>query len=397
MNSMLPLSRREFTGACLSSFLLSQSAPLFADVVPAISTVQTVLEKAVQDQEVAGAGAYVYDGKQNRLYEHVAGKADVASARAMSRDSIFWIASMTKPVTATAVMMLHDAGKLSVEDLVEKHLPEFKDLKQPDGSPAKLTIRHLLTHTSGLGEMSPEQARAAKTLADVIPHYLKQPVKFSPGSKWAYCQSSINTAARIVEVVSGQSFTDYLDQHLFQPLGMSDTTFYLSDAQMQRLATPYRRTEQGKLEATGNFILNGLNPTSRERFPAANGGLYSTAADYLQFCKMILNGGELAGKRYLKAEHVRLMTSLQTGELVTGFTPGNGWGIGWCVIREPQGVSAALSASSFGHGGAYGTQAWIDPIKQRVYLLLVQRANFKNSDASDLRRDFQNAANAQLG
>jgi CubicO group peptidase (beta-lactamase class C family) len=111
---------------------------------------------------------------------------------------------------------------------------------------------------------------------------------------------------------------------------------------------------------------------------------------------MVLNGGEFEGKRYLKAESLKLMTSVQTGELKTGFTDGNGWGLGWCVAREPQGVTAALSSGTFGHGGAYGTQAWIDPVKERIYILMIQRADFPNSDASEVRRAFQEAANSAL-
>ena len=109
---------------------------------------------------------------------------------------------------------------------------------------------------------------------------------------------------------------------------------------------------------------------------------------------MILRGGESAGRRYLKPETVKLMTTIQTGDLKTGFTPGNGWGLGWCVVREPQGITAMLSPGTFGHGGAYGTQAWIDPAAKRIYILMVQRANFPNSDASEVRRGFQESASA---
>ncbi len=143
-------------------------------------------------------------------------------------------------------------------------------------------------------------------------------------------------------------------------------------------------------------FLNGKSPTSRDRFPAPNGGLFSTASDYARFCQMVLRGGELDGKRYLKPETVKLMTTIQTAGLKTGFTAGNGWGLGWCVVREPQGVTAMLSPGTFGHGGAYGTQAWIDPGTKRIYILMVQRANFPNSDASEVRREFQAAATEAL-
>ena len=310
----------------------------------------------------------------------------------MRPDTIVWIASMTKPVTGTAVMMLVDEGKLSVDDPVEKHLPELGNLRLSDGTPAKITIRQLLTHTSGMGEISPDESRRCKTLEDAVKIYAEKPVQFAPGSKWSYCQSSINTAARIVEVVSGQSFPEFLEKRLFGPLGMKDTTFYLTEEQLPRLAKSYKRTEDGALEETANFLLAGKRATDRDRFPAANGGLFSTAPDYARFCRMVLRGGELDGRRYLKPESVAYMSGVLTGDLTTGFTPGNGWGLGWCVVREPQGKTAALSSGSFGHGGAYGTQAWIDPKKDAIYILMVQRANFPNADASDVRGAFQQAA-----
>jgi CubicO group peptidase (beta-lactamase class C family) len=356
-----------------------------------LQDVSSAVQKFIDGKEVAGAVTLVAD-RAKILHLDAAGFADIANERRMQSDAIFWIASMSKPVTATAVLMLESDGKLSVDDPVAKYIPELGSLKTQDGEPAKVTVRHLLTHTSGMGEISSEQARQAKTLADVIPMYARQPLRFTPGERWAYCQSSINTAARVVEIISGKSFPEFLEERLFAPLGMRDTTFYLRDEQLPRLTTSYRRTGAGELEPAENFILLGKSPTSRDRFPAANGGLFSTAPDYARFCQMILNGGELAGRRYLKREAVEKMTALQTGELTTGFTPGNGWGLGWCVVREPQGVTEVLSAGSFGHGGAYGTQAWIDPLKGRIYLLMVQRANFPNSDASELRRAFQKAA-----
>jgi CubicO group peptidase (beta-lactamase class C family) len=365
------------------------------DKPPAISAISERVRPFVGEKDVSGAVTLVAT-PDRVVHLDAIGEADIEEGKSMAPDSIFWIASMTKPVTATAVLMLQDEGKLSVDDPVEKHLPEFEDLKTVDGKPAKVTIRHLLTHTSGMGEISPDEARATRDLAGLIPRYVGKPVRFEPGSKWAYCQSGINTAARIVEVVSGESFDRFVERRLFGPLGMKDTTFYLSEEQLPRLATPYRRTDEGELVATGNIILYGKSPTSRDRFPAANGGLFSTAPDYARFCQMILNGGESGGKRFLTSESVKLMTAVQTGDLKTGFTEGNGWGLGWCVAREPQGVTAMLSPGTFGHGGAYGTQAWIDPAKDRIYILMIQRANFPNADASEVRREFQEAANSAL-
>jgi len=357
---------------------------------PILPAVRAAMQKCTDDREVAGSVTLV--GSDNGVVHlDAVGKADLAANRQMSSDDLFWIASMTKPVTGAAVMMMQDEGKLQVDDLVEKYIPEFADLKTADGEPAKLTIRHLLTHTSGLAEMSGQGSRAVKTLAEAIPFYVNRPVAFKPGSKWVYCQSGINSAARVVEVVSGKTFDKFCDERIFGPLGMKDTTFYPTKEQLARLAQPYARNKDGALEAAPLRMLGGP-VSSRERMPMANGGLFSTAADYYRFCKLLLDGGQFGGKTVLKPESVRQMTIVQSGDVKTGFTPGNGWGLGVCVVREPQGVSAMLSPGTFGHGGAFGTQAWVDPKLRRIYILMVQRANFPNSDDSPVRLAFQKAA-----
>ena len=323
----------------------------------------------------------------------------------MTPDAMFWIASMTKPITGTAVLILQDEGKLKVSDPVEKYLPEFAGLKTPSGKPANITIAQCMTHTSGLGEANAAEAMKAHSLAELVPLFLAVPMQYEPGEKWKYTQSGINTAARIVEVVSGQTYDAFLQQRLFDPLGMKDTTFYLTDAQRARLATAYAKNKD-----TG--ALDPVPPKpdydgSRNRPPQGNGGLYSTARDYARFCRMLLAGGTLDGHRYLSADAMKFLTTPQTGDLPTGFFQNDtfghyganyGWGIGVCILRQPHpGVAATLSPGSFGHGGAWGTQAWVDPVKGVAYVLMVQRANFPSSDASEVRRAFQEAAARALG
>jgi len=393
------MSIKTAAGVFLTAIACLLAAPPAARAeTPAGLAIDEALKPFIAANEVAGAVTLVVS-PDKVLHVGAAGLADVAAKRPMTPDTIFWIASMSKPITATAVMMMQDEGKLSVDDPVGKYIPELADLKTADGKAHKVTIRHLLTHSSGMGEATADEAKAAKTLAEVIPAYAKKPLAFEPGSKWSYCQSSINTAARIVEVVSGQPFPEFLEKRLFAPLGMKDTAFYLSAEQEARLTKSYRRTADGKLEEAQVSILFGKPPTSRDRYPAANGGLYSTAADYGRFCQMIMNAGTLDGRQYLKPESVKLMTSVQSGDLKTGFTPGNGWGLGWGVVREPQGVTAMLSPGTHGHGGAHGTQAWIDPQRRLALILMVQRANFPagNADASPLRQAFQQAAMNALG
>jgi CubicO group peptidase (beta-lactamase class C family) len=359
------------------------------------AAVSNAMQECIAKHEAAGVVTLIAI-RDKVLNLQAAGFADIAAKAPMPTDAICWIASMTKPITATAVLMLQEEGKLSVDDTVAKYLPELGDLKTADGKPAKLTLRHLLMHTSGMPEATAAQRKTAHTLADMIPFYAGKPLEFEPGSKWQYCQSGIISLGRIVEIVSGQSFPVFLQQRLFDPLGMKDTTFWLSSEQLPRLAKTYRRTNETLEEEP--FELNGRSPTDHNRYPAPNGGLFSTASDYAKFCRMILNQGTLYGKRYLKPESVKLMTSIQTGDLKTGFTPGNGWGLGWCVVREPQGITTMLSAGTCGHGGAYGTQAWIDPVKQVIYVLMFQRSNFPtNADDTEVRRAFQTAAASALG
>jgi CubicO group peptidase (beta-lactamase class C family) len=295
--------------------------------------------------------------------------------------------------------MLQDEGKLQVADPVAKYLPEFANLKTPSGKPANLTLSQLLTHTSGLGEGDAAAAQHAKTLADLVPLWLAAPMQYEPGDRWKYTQSGINAAARVVEVVSGLTFDAFLQKRLFDPLGMKHTTFYLGDEQRARLVTAYAKNkETGALDAVPPRPDFG----PRDRPPQGNGGLYSTATDYARFCQMLLNGGMFEGHRYLSAAAMKFLTTPQTGDLPTGFFQGDpygnrgmnyGWGIATCVLRAPhEGVAAMLSPGTYGHGGAWGTQAWIDPVKGVAYILMVQRSNFPNSDASSVRRNFQQAA-----
>jgi len=326
----------------------------------------------------------------------------------MQADSLFWIASMTKPVTAMAVMMLQDEGKLSIEDPVAKHLPEFKNqmLVQEKGAdrvvlvkPARpVTIRDLLTHTSGLVGNSPLDGDALDVLSlkEAVITYALSPLQFEPGTKWSYCNPGINTLDRIVEVVSGEEYAAFLQKRLLDPLGMKDTTFWPTEAQLARLATSYKPTADGKgLEPTTIKYLT--EPYSNQkRAPLAAGGLFSTAADLLKLYTMLLNGGEAGGKRYLSPGSLALMTTDHTGTLKSGFTDGMGMGLGFQVVREPVGVTAMLGKGTYGHGGAHGTQGWIDPEKKTIHILLIQRAGLKNGDASPMRQAFQEAAAALL-
>ena len=195
----------------------------------------------------------------------------------------------------------------------------------------------------------------------------------------------------------------FLQKRLFEPLGMNNTTFYLTDESRKNLVTAYAKNKNtGALEPVPPRPEFG----PRNRPPQGNGGLYSTAMDYARYCQMLLNGGTFEARRYLSAAAMKFLTTPQTGDLPTGFFQDDrygkhgtnyGWGLATCILRTPhEGVAAMLSPGTYGHGGAWGTQAWIDPVKGVAYVLMVQRSNFPNSDASDVRREFQKAAAAAM-
>ncbi|MDP3073011.1 MAG: serine hydrolase domain-containing protein [Opitutaceae bacterium] len=368
---------------------------------PKLPGIGAAMQEMIAQKEIAGAVTMVVS-KDKVLHLESTGLADLASGRPMTPDTLFNIMSMTKPVTAVALLMLQDAGKLSMNDPVAKFIPEFSNLKTPSGQPANLTLAQIMTHTSGLGEAGGPATQRAKTLADLVPLWLAAPMQYEPGAKWKYTQSGINCGARIVEVASGMTFPEFLAQRLFGPLGMKDTTHTPAGDQIARLATPYAKSKDTGALEPGRVA----PPAPGARPPTGNAGLYASATDYARFCQMLLNGGTLDGQRYLSAAAMKLLTTSQTGDLPTGFFQNDtygqrganyGWGIGTCVLKTPHaGLAAMLSPGTYGHGGAWGTQAWIDPVKGVAYVLMVQRSNFPNSDGSPVRLRFQQAAAAAL-
>ncbi|MFN3486855.1 MAG: serine hydrolase domain-containing protein, partial [Planctomycetota bacterium] len=280
-------------------------------------------------------------------------------------------------------------GKLSIEDPVAQFIPEFGRLQ----TPKPITLRHLLTHTSGLPGMPPRElgdlyGRRDRTLAEAVPLFARPPA-FEPGTKWAYCNTGIDVLGRVVEVASGKRFEDFLEERIFRPLGMKDTFFYPTPQREGRIARLYRKDAE-RLVPVEPF----LGDAPHGKYPLPAGGLYSTAPDLARLYQMMLDRGAAGGRRLLSEAAVARMTAEQLGGMAAGFAPGMGMGLGWQVVREPQGVTAALSPGSYGHGGAFGTQGWIDPKRDAFYILLVQRSNFPNADRSDLRRALQDGAAA---
>ena len=368
-------------------------APAWADAV------SRQMEQFVEKGVVSGAVTLVAS-KSGIVHWEAVGKSDLASGRIMKKDDLFWIASMTKPMTAICVLLLQEEGKLSIDDPVEKHLPEFKNqwmIEQKEANKLTLirpkrpvTVRDLLMHTGGLGDV--KSPRVTSTLAELAMGYAREALQFEPGSQWRYSNPGINTLGRIVEVVSGKDFASFIQERIFDPLQMRDTTFWPTEEQSKRIAKSYKlNKETGKLDETVVYFTEGPL-TDRRRTPFPAGGLYSSAKDVARVYQMMLNGGALEGKRLLKPETVTLMTTTQSGDIKTGFVDGMSWGLGFQVVREPQGVTAALSKGTFGHGGAYATQSWGDPQKGLAYVLLIQRAGLPNGDDSEIRGEFQKVA-----
>ncbi|MDR3638818.1 MAG: serine hydrolase [Isosphaeraceae bacterium] len=378
-------------------------ALLFASLLPAASTawaedagraagsaIKSALQPFIESHSLAGAVTLVAD-KNEVLSLEAVGYADIAGGKAMPTDALFWIASQSKPVTATALMMLVDEGKVKLDDPVQKYLPEFHDtwlaveqdkdhilLKRPDHP---ITVREILSHTSGLPFKSAieDPTLDLLTLRVGAKSYAMTPLLFAPGTKYQYSNAGINTAGRIIEVVSGMPYEDFLDKRLFQPLGMKDTTFWPNEEQLTRLAKSYRpNSSKTDLEEIKIGQLKyPLNDRSRQPMPA--GGLFSTAADIARFCQMVLNRGEFKGKRYLSEASVAEMTKRQTHASLK-----DSYGLGW-----------ATGGRSWGHGGAQATNMTIESDRGLIFVWMVQAAGFPgNGDKS--QGAFRKAADEQF-
>jgi CubicO group peptidase (beta-lactamase class C family) len=372
--------------------LSTGSLTITANAIHAEETVMAPISQRMDDfvaeGQITGAVTLVArDGKIVHL--DGVGMANVAEKRPMATDTMFRIASMTKPITATAVMILADEGKLSLDDLVEKYIPLFGNAKTESGEPiVGLTIRHLLTHTSGLvGEQ-----RCEGSLEETATMLAERPFGFKPGEKWQY-SPGLNVCGRVVEIASGQSFDAFLADRIFTPLGMNDTTFHPTAEQWPRVAELYEISKEDQSLVVHKPEFARGQPGS---VPSPSGGLFSTAGNMFRFYQMILGGGELDGVRIVSEDAVRQMTTLQSGDLRTGFTPGNGWGLGWCITLRPENITGMLSPGTYGHGGAFGTQGWVDPQRRMILVMMIQRAGLPNSDGSEMREAFQQAAVDEL-
>lgn len=349
------------------------------------------------------AGSVVLLARRKNITAFATGYQDLETKTPMRVNSLFQIASMTKPITAIGIMMLFDEGRLALTDPVAKFLPNFANIQVAEKlasgmtqlrKPTRaITIKDLLTHTSGIGGGYPDKYKdnfetRAYTLAEVVDAIPTRPLDFEPGSRWGYSNMGIAVLGRIIEVVAGKSYEQFLTERLFDPLKMEDTHFFLPESKRGRLATIYK-VENGKLvkAAVDHFRVAA-------KYSSPEAGLYSSAADLGKLYLMLLNGGTGNNQRILSPVAIELMTQNHTGDLKAGFSPGVGYGLGWSVVRNLEGTFRGQSIGTYAHGGLWKTYGYIDPKKELIGVLLMQRLSNDGDLADEFNAFMQLAAAA---
>lgn len=335
------------------------------------------------------------------------GDMDVENGRPMERDAIFRIASMTKPITSVALMMLWEEGHFQLRDPVAKYLPEFANplvstTSDASGETGELVavdrpiqIRDMLTHTAGLANSyignGDYYRKASRALAeDDLASYIKRlatlPLNYQPGTAWQY-SAATSVVGRLVEVMAGQPLDEFLDVRLFQPLGMTDTQFFLDEEKAARLTAQYQPGEDDRIELQDPGSVKSRWVTGPKKLFRGSGGLVSTVDDYLRFQQTMLNGGELEGARILSPTTVSLMMENHTGDLPLWLPgPGMGFGLGYGIVIDRGAAATPLSLGSAYWGGAYCTLSWIDREEEIVAVLMTQVRPYRHIN---IRQDFQ--------
>jgi CubicO group peptidase (beta-lactamase class C family) len=376
-----------------------------------LARIHEMVQRHMDGHEISGAVTLVArNGKVAHFEAH--GLADIETKKPMSKDSLFWMMSMTKPVVGTAVLMMMEDGKLRLTDPVSRFIPEFKSMRvavmedPPAGAPApgrgtpplfytipasrELTIQDLLTHVNGLNaggaassaEVAKIALKTGERLSDYVPRLATTPLDFQPGTRWQYSAlAAWDTLERVIEVITGQSFDRFARERIFDPLDMKDTGFVASPEQLKRFAVLYRGAD-GTLTKVENKPIWLNNPSY-----FSGGGLMSSAEDYLQFGQMLANRGELNGKRLLGPKTVELMSSVFVPDTLPGRAKGRGFGLSVQVITDHIAANTPISNGSFGWDGAYGTHFWVDPKEKIVGLFMIQLSGPKPS----MNLDFETA------
>src|ERR1700733_494861 len=341
------------------------------------------------------AGTVTMVARHGKVVEfEAAGKRDLASNSPMQKDSIFRIYSMSKPITGVAMMMLFEEGKWQLNDPVAKYVPEFANLKVYGTDAANnvvlkdpvhpVTMRELMSHTGGFTygyfsntpvdklQRDADVLNVGNTLDEFISRVAKLPLNAQPGSEWHY-SISVDIQGYIVQKLSGMPFDEFLEKRIFKPLGMVDTGFYVPKEKLNRFAQMYSYDKDGKLQAVGTSESLNHDFSAKPALSSGGGGLVSTASDYMRFCQMLLNGGQLDGVRLLSPRTVEIMRTTVLAPNMSIFGPGAGFGLDFAVYSEPVAAGASYSKGSLWWGGAAGTWFWIDPACDLIVIGIIQQ------------------------
>jgi CubicO group peptidase (beta-lactamase class C family) len=385
-----------------------------------LGRIRTAMQRYIERGLVPGTVTMV--ARRGRVVHfEAAGYRDVESKAPMTTDTIFRIASMTKPIASVALMMLYEEGHFLLNDPISKFLPEFAEMKVAQVAPAaerigapyklvpaarSITIKHVLTHTAGFpnsyrGITQPEfgknyqRKNPNETMADVVKRLAQMPLNFHPGDAWEYGPAT-DVVGRLVEVISGMTLDEFLRKRIFEPLKMKDTHFYLPKTKLDRFAANYQPDGQNNKK-----IKLVEAPTAESRYVkephvyfSGAGGLVSTAADYFRFHQMMLNGGELDGVRILGRKTVELMTANHIGDLPVWLSgPGYGFGLGYSVVKDVGMAAVPGSLGNYGWGGAFCTYFWVDPVEEMIGIVMTQVRPY---DHLNIRQEFQVLANQAI-
>jgi CubicO group peptidase (beta-lactamase class C family) len=344
---------------------------------------QQAMRALVDEGKLAGVTSLV--ARHGKVVHFDAyGLQDLESKKPVTKDTIFRIASMTKPVAGVAMMMLWEQGKWALDDPVAKHIPEFARLKvaTANGEVAQtrpMTMRQLMSHTAGFDVSArydkvgiPDRNQPLQAMINAL---AELPLAVQPGTDWRY-GPSVNIQGYIVEKLSGLSLDEFFRTKIFEPLGMHDTGFWVDQSKADRVTKIFTYGADKRITTAPN---QG-NPTTKPVFLSASGGLLSTTEDYFKFAQMLLNGGEANGKRFLEASTVELMRTnvLEEGVKVDLYGPsqeGIGFGMDFAIVMDPARANTPEGKSSFYWGGAYGTWFWIDPSNDVTVVGMIQNVN----------------------
>ena len=339
------------------------------------------LRALVDEGRLAGVTSLV--ARRGKVVEFDAyGFRDAAARTPLGKDTIFRIASMTKPIAGVAMMMLWEEGKWQLDDPVHKHIPEFRDLKVKSASglvaqSQPMTMRQLMSHTAGfdVSRGYEDAGLSDGDLQGMIDKLAKLPLVAQPGTDWRY-GPSVNIQGYIVEKLSGQTLDVFLERRIFSPLKMKDTGFWVDAAKLTRVTRVHTYNADKKVIPAPS----SSDPSRKPRFMSGSGGLLSTTEDYWRFAQMLLNGGELDGARILKPSTVELMRTnvLNDGvqvDLYGPAEPGIGFGLDFAVVMNPAAANSARGKNTFYWGGAFGTWFWIDPTNDVIVIGMIQNTN----------------------